>query len=66
MRNFEAFKNTSHIDLTPHYWIKIKDLAQIFADLFNSTVITTEKMAVTNLKYKPTNYFINFIAIIQH
>ena len=60
MQNFEAFKNTSHVDLTSHYWIKIKDLAQIFADLFNSTVTTTEKMAVSNLKYKPTNYFYKF------
>ncbi len=57
MQSFEAFKNTSHFDLTSQYWIKIKDLAQIFADLFNSTVITTEKLAVSNLKYKPSNYF---------
>ncbi len=59
MISFETYKNVDYIDLTSHFWIKIKDLAKIFAEYYEIDVRPSSVKAISDTDRSPNNHLIN-------
>ncbi len=59
MMDIGFYKHKEFVDLTSHYWIKIKDLAKIFSKIYNVNITPSDNKAFLNIHPQPTEDFIS-------